>query len=336
MTQTSYPWPGTTLTDAGPYSAEQWNSMWGAGVRSGVKLGRPADYGIGVFYAISAQLDPSLAGTDLDVDTGAAIVDGLYFENDASVSIDVGSASAKPAANPRIDYIVVRKNYSTTVAYSPTAGPSVAPQTARLTVIRGTEAAAPVAPSLTQDTNRLTYWDIPIATVQVDTSGNLTNLVDAREFVDAETKTVFVPASGGYNITDGAMLSTSSSRGWAMLDNKISYGVGWFQVPVDYIGNMIVTVLLRSAATGNVYASNTAAYGACTESYQNHTDQVVATATSVTIGLNSCVQPISMTVPTAEDFVLLNFNRSATDPLDTVNNIVYIPGWQVQYLGWKK
>ena len=180
MAETSRPWPGTTIGDAGPYNSEDWWDVWGATGKGGVRFGRSADYNIGVLSAIGSGLFPVENGANIDVATGASLIDGLYHENTAVVSIPITNSGA---GTSRIDVIVVRKNYQQAVTYTPTGGaPTVPPRTARITVIRGTEAAGPVAPSVTQDVTRTTYWDIPIAKVQISDAGVFSNFTDLREF----------------------------------------------------------------------------------------------------------------------------------------------------------
>lgn len=181
MTEFSRPWPGVTVGDAGPYNVNNWFDVWGNMTQGSVAIGSAAYYDVGIFPQVGNQLEATDGGTTVDVDTGSSLVDGLFHYNNASVSVAIPAAAA---GLNRIDYIVVRKNYQLAVTYTPTgAGPSVGPREARITVIRGTEAAGPVAPSLTQDVSRATYWDIPIATVQVDDAGTLSALTDLREYL---------------------------------------------------------------------------------------------------------------------------------------------------------
>lgn len=206
--ESSRPFPGTVIGDCGPYSSLQWNDVWGAMSRSSVDSGLAANYNKGVFYQIGNALEPSVNVQDVEVDTGASLVDGLYHESTAMVPVTITT----PAANPRIDYIVVRKNYQQAVTYTPDAfAPAVGPRRARITVIHGAENAIPVAPALTQDTTRTTYWDIPIATVQVSVAGVLSNLTDMREFVDNNFGVSILAANNG--ITDVIELETTVSDG---------------------------------------------------------------------------------------------------------------------------
>lgn len=113
-------------------------------------------YGIGNALAVSGTSSP------VAVASGAALVYGFYYTNDASLNVTIPT----PASNPRIDRIVLRVSW--------------AAQTVRITRIAGTEAASPSAPAMTQVAN--TTWDIPLATVQITTGGACT-VTDGRTFV---------------------------------------------------------------------------------------------------------------------------------------------------------
>ncbi len=98
--------------------------------------------------------------TPVAVNTGAAIVYGLFYSNSASVNVAV----ATPSVSTRIDAIVLRASY--------------AAQTIRITKIDGVEGGS--APALTQSAG--VTWDIPLATVSITTGGVIT-VTDAREWV---------------------------------------------------------------------------------------------------------------------------------------------------------
>ena len=191
--QKSYPW-GYLL---GPdslvgYTAKEWAAIYAALARAG---GMIVDSGIrtlasvaniGVFYSVANRLAVTSTGSnDILVDTGAALVGGTFFRN--PTAFGTANNIVSPAANPRIDRVVVRTNYSA-AAYAPTndaTGDFAVPAyTSRITIISGAEAAGPVAPSLTQDTARATYWDIPLYQYQISTLGVITALTDEREWAD--------------------------------------------------------------------------------------------------------------------------------------------------------
>lgn len=116
----------------------------------------------GVLYGIGNALAVSGTSSPVAVASGAALVYGFYYTNDASLNVTIPT----PASNPRIDRIVLRVSW--------------AAQTVRITRIAGTEAASPSAPAMTQVAN--TTWDIPLATVQITTGGACT-VTDGRTFV---------------------------------------------------------------------------------------------------------------------------------------------------------
>jgi len=248
MTELSRPWPGTTIGDAGPFNVGNWWDVWAALIKSGVDHGDSALYNLGVFYSIRNQLEPTDGGTTVDVDTGACLADGLYHENDAAVNVAIPAAAGGLA---RIDYIVVRKNYQQAVTYTPAgAGPVVGPREARITVIRGAEAVGPVAPSLVQDITRATYWDIPIATVEVSDAGALSSLTDLREWADIEEASVFAPPLVGYNagtvtdLTVGSIVAVGNNAAPGVLTDNVNFiiALGRISIPENAILGLGVTV----------------------------------------------------------------------------------------------
>lgn len=96
----------------------------------------------------------------VSVDTGAAFVQGIPYSNSASKTVAIST----PASQTRVDYIVLRADYTA--------------ETVRITRIAGTEGAG--APSLTQSAG--TTWDIPLATASITTGGVIT-VTDAREWI---------------------------------------------------------------------------------------------------------------------------------------------------------
>ena len=174
--------------DCGAYTANEWRTVMIGNNRSGGMIvtgaaappGLPATQlvpNVGVYYATPNRLAVTSPGaSQISIDTGMAIVDGTDYVNDTAIS---AVAITNPAANPRIDRVVVRQNYSA-VDYTSVNAPALVAtaNTARVVVISGAEAGAPVAPSLTQDEDRATYWDIPLAQYQIAVAGTITNLTD--------------------------------------------------------------------------------------------------------------------------------------------------------------
>lgn len=159
MTERSYFWDGLVTGDASlaPYSASTWNDILE------VILQRTNNQGI-----VDGLLDELVvAGVSggVTVASGNAINSGSFYENTASLSVSIPT----PVSNPRIDRIVVRKDWGL--------------QTIRITRIAGTENASPTAPALVQNDN--SQWDVPLAQVRIETTGVLA-VTDER--ISARTK----------------------------------------------------------------------------------------------------------------------------------------------------
>lgn len=149
MTESSYPWLGTSPGDAGPYSAQQWWTLWknlnfGNRPDSTVLLGSGA---VGNDTPLKVQA-AGIPNTTVTVKSGAAIVDGTFYISTADASLSI---PANASGNPRIDLIILRKDNIL--------------QTIRLAVKQGTPAASPVAPSLIQTAGVM--WEVELARVTV-------------------------------------------------------------------------------------------------------------------------------------------------------------------------
>jgi len=343
MAQMSRPFPGITIGDAGPYSVINWWDVWGAIGKGGVGFGRSADYGKGVFGAIGNGLYPSENITNINVNTGAGLIDGLYCENTASVTVPI---PASGAGTNRIDVIVVRKNYQQAVTYTPTGGaPTVPPRTARITVIRGTEAAGPVAPSVTQDVTRTTYWDIPIAQVQVSAAGALSNFTDLREFIDAETKSISLSVVGVHNSTDNVDIVFLLDSGqqimtWEFTDGKDVFATSnTINVPSDYISDFTVYALFRGTAGGGNMAGTVSGFGgACGNSVTNKGASLSGPFV-IAAGANNinCIESNCATASfIVDDKVRAVVVRNGGEGDDTLNTGIKFIGFYASYFGWKK
>jgi len=338
MAQTSYPQGGyfdaVTLPDSGPYSAIEWAGSMATRQRAGGVIEETVplqvDTGlndVGVYYCVGNQLEvtnPGAAANTLQIDTGAALVGGIFFGNDTAVTLTVPN-------NRTNDLIVVRQNY-TNATYVPPASvdadEEVPPDTARITRVT----------ALVNDATLTTYWDIPLMDFTTGGAGAVTLNEDTRVYVDAETKILWCEAISGYD-ADASAYIYYGSKGLPMADNADSQAHGSFVVPNDFISDMIVDAVIVPAATGDIYGLNTAIYGACTELRQTHASYsggAAWTAVAVTVNRNNCIHTISMTNANVGDIVNMTYDRDGDDALDTVGAICYIPGWYIEYFGWRR
>lgn len=171
MTQRSFFWNGIIVGDAATYTeggkgyhasvsthdsplCRMFRALWnGNGNR-------------GVLYGWTNELEVTGAATPITIDTGAAIVYGLYYENTSAIT----KAISTPTVARRYDRVVVRRDW--------------AAQTARIHVITGMENGS--VPSLTQGWSTRTTYDIPLATLLVETDGTIT-ITDNREYCTYST-----------------------------------------------------------------------------------------------------------------------------------------------------
>lgn len=175
MAEISLPWSGTITGDAGPYSDDDWSDMY----RKLFTIDRTTQ---GVLLHYENEIEITGGTSPISINTGAAIVDGKFYENDSSANIVVPT----PAVSTRIDRIVLRKSWTA--------------QTVRMTRIEGIEGGG--VPALTQ--NDGTTWDIPLYQVSITTGGNIT-LTDERSY----------PALAGADIWNGDIAITAGANSGA-------------------------------------------------------------------------------------------------------------------------
>lgn len=154
MAETSKPWSGQVTGDAGPYSDDDWSDIW----RKLFCTDRTTQ---GVIPGYVNELACTSPGANtLRVATGAALVDGKFYESTANVDVTIPT----PVTSTRIDRVVLRKSW--------------AAQTVRVTRIAGAEGGA--APAVTQ--NDGTTWDLYLCQVSITTLGAMT-ITDERQFL---------------------------------------------------------------------------------------------------------------------------------------------------------
>jgi hypothetical protein len=150
MTERSFYWDGLSVGDAtlAPYTTNIWNVLiW--------KVLFQKDESVqSVIQDYLGELAVSGISGGVQVATGAALVNGTFYENTTALTLNI----TIPSSNPRIDRIVLRKTW--------------ADEEIRLAVLKGAEAASPTAPSLTQTEDDI--WEVSLAIVFITTAGVIT------------------------------------------------------------------------------------------------------------------------------------------------------------------
>jgi len=234
MAEISLEWSGTTTGDAGKYSDDQWSDRW----RKIFTNDRATE---GYLPGYENELEITGATSPISVNTGAAFVDGKFYENNAALNVVVPS----PTVSTRVDRIVLRKSW---VA-----------QTVRITRIEGIEGGG--APALTQTDG--TTWDVPLYQVTITTGGAIT-LTDERSPISPNIETTspfpiylwpgstaYAPLSGVQ--AAGAEVNESSSGATAKpllpqinFDDTIDEGRMFvFRLPEDYSGSPVIHGLYK-------------------------------------------------------------------------------------------
>ena len=364
MAQSSRPQAGLRPADGddcGAYTADQWRATLIAHNRSGGMIvtgaaappGLPATQlfpNVGVFYATADRLAVTSPGAlQISIAVGQALVDGTVYTNDTAITATPITIPAG-GANSRIDRVVVRQNYTVADYTSINAtGLVVDFNTTRICIISGAEAVGPVAPNLVQDEDRLTYWDIPLAQYEiVHTTGIISNLTDQREWVDAETKQVFIPAIGGWNSTDNSLLDFDTgfgTAGWATRATKSSSIYGYWRVPQNFIGDVNVTVravvVNISGGACDIRFSQGASNSTCNEWYETNRSAIAEDTYPLADLLSECIAEFELdgsvagNPAEAGEIVRIGGNRDGNDVSDTCGD-VYVSGWMVEYLGYNR
>ena len=157
MAEISRPWNGIVTGDSGPYSDDQWSDLYKT-------MTAPTIANQGIFLSQLNELDlTGLPVTPVNIDTGRALVNGIWYESDAAVSVAIPT----PGANPRVDRLVLRADWAL--------------QTVRVFRIAGAEAAAPVPPAIVQVDG--VTWDLPLWQVHVTVGGVISYFRDERTFI---------------------------------------------------------------------------------------------------------------------------------------------------------
>lgn len=158
MTEKSRPWTGKDVSgDVGPYLDSEWAEIWSSFFQID-----PTTEGILYIQGSAGLTVTNPAAQTFRVGEGYAMVDGCWYSNDAN--IDLVTFIGNPSVNPRIDVVVLEKDFLA--------------QTVRAVIVTGAEAASPAAPAMTQNSS---VWQIPLAQYQISTGGIISNLTDRRK-----------------------------------------------------------------------------------------------------------------------------------------------------------
>lgn len=185
----------TNNTGDGPssgYSVTRWAEF----LRDILNGGNSANGG--VLQDVDNELSVSGAASPLAVASGAAIVNGFYYKNSASLNLAVTT----PVVGTTGGHIVLRADY--------------AAQTVRAVAVRNTDGLSAI-PALTQVNG--TTWEIRLASFTITTGGVIT-VTDARNYAKYSTELDAVRLTDG-TIT-AAKLGTSAVTNTKIQSNAVT------------------------------------------------------------------------------------------------------------------
>lgn len=216
MAQTSWPFQAVDTTET---QFSQWARHIASGGRSGVN---------GIPTGTELKVSANSSGMQVFVAAGQAMVRGHFYASTASETLAIDSANT----SPRIDSIVLRLD--------PSANSVV------LAVVKGTPAASPVAPSLTQTDAAI--FELKLADVRVDasvTTIDSNKVTDTRQFLMDIWTTANRPVGflglTGYNTTTGQLESFN--------------GTDWADVTAVLNGSNITSGTVAAARIANLDAA---------------------------------------------------------------------------------
>lgn len=190
MAEHSSFWTTNGTGDGSAYTQAQLAAMW-------KRLFTPSGYG--VLFGYANELAVSGTSSPISVATGAAVVQGFMYENDAAKSITVPT----PAIGTTGHRVVLRVDWSA--------------QTVRV-VLKSSSDGVATLPALTQTIN--TVYEISLAGLTITTGGVIT-LTDERSYavfatkiagnqIDTLTKNLEISSSG---LATGVRLRNTSTGG---------------------------------------------------------------------------------------------------------------------------
>lgn len=224
MVETSLPWGGVAVGDAGPYTDDQWTDIWRKlFTRDRTLEGVLPDY-------LNELVVTNPAGATIRVGTGGAIVDGKFYDNSANVDL----AGAVPGGGSNFYTVVLDKDFAAQTVRASLLGPNV---------------VAP--PAVTQADG--VDWEIALATVEI-TSGGVVTVTDVRVYChyNMEISGAMLPADviTTVKILDGAVTAA-----------KLTDGAG-SGVDADLLdgleGAVYTNTLATLSASGDIVLNNVA------------------------------------------------------------------------------
>lgn len=173
------------------------------------------------------------AGNTIRIPSGAALVAGRYYENDANIDTVIST----PSIATRFDRAILRCDFSA--------------QTIRAIILTGSEGGG--VPALTQNSQ---YWDVPLATISITTIPVIT-ITDERTFAVSKLTDFSSMAGIGWTQIDSievdGTVSTFTFEGDFTQYTHLAVLGSLRHTHTDYDTKFSYLAMILNASMGNAY-----------------------------------------------------------------------------------
>lgn len=299
------------------------------------------------YYGVAPGYGAGLACTYISanhchVDTGGAIVDGKYYNNDApGLGVTIDSATA---GHYRIDRIVVLcDNVAMTVRIAVKKNTVEDAPAPALTLtedwtVPGAHFACMLYQASVTDAGVVTLTDERVWAQEIDYVTLTTSTMGILEIKDGGiTATKIANRTRkfileGVGVTSGAHVIRNSLLGLQLDNDLLSTVFATFICPQDYVSDLTITPLwYSSSAMGNIYYKTEVYWAAVGEVYSTHSSLGVYAALGASNNLWQVGTAIAVASPGVSDIITINFTRDGTSGSDTSAGVMYFLGFIVSY-----
>jgi hypothetical protein len=297
--------------------------------------------GNGVHPNFGDELEVTGTSSPLSVGYGAAIVNGFPFyadSDDDPYSVTVPTPSIGTTGHS----IVVRADWPTqTVRFAVRSSadgngafPAVVVTEGVVSEILLAHASITTGGVITvTDAREWLHYRTKVDSTMLDTGVALLNIgvggIDPS-YLQNRTRTILIPASGGYNFTDLAAVPTFAATVAMEADKQTSvYGV--FQCPKDYIADGVITPIIYASVAGNMRITADYIYGAVGQTFDTHNDNEGEATHTLVVDTYYAPHTTDLSFIDDDDIVTCTATRFGLAALDTLASPVYCIGFRFTY-----
>jgi len=328
MTEKSMLWDTGGIGDgANQYDQEEWSLLFLEMFTRHPDEGPLRTSGSG--YDVDGELAVTAGSGSVSVADGRAIVGGFPYRNTAPVTFTVDL----PVSQARYDLVVVKTDWAT-----------------KLTRLAYEKNPSEGVDDLVTHHVRGDHWDIPLATVRAEPSGNITIDTTKRRFCSG-TMAVKADTVEAGSLTHVNMANRTrrqlwpvqpadpdyahyyADRGWYMPDGADRSYFAVIPVPDNYAaGDFTLAVIGHAVESGDYWIDLKAYGGRVGQQWNENENQFAGTITTLTAGVTTAVAETTLNYYALDGYIVAIATRYGTAPGDGTGNFV-INGIRISYPG---